>query len=89
MASPTRVWGVPSCSPTSYLQQLFKLLLEAVSQQIHQLASGKVHSAEEGELGITEQIEGVSTSLEHCRLRMLHHYLLELLQEQLQVLREK
>lgn len=86
---PTRVWGVLSFSPSSYLQQLFKFLLEAVSQQIYQLAAGKVHPAKERELRITEQIEGVSSSLKHHWLCMLHHYLLELLQEQLQVLREK
>lgn len=88
-ASPTQVWGVPSRSPTSNLQQLFKLLLEAVSQQIHKLAAGKVHPAEERELRITEQIEGMSTSLKHRWFCVLHHHLLELLQEQLQVLREK
>lgn len=31
----------------------------------------------------------MSTSLKHRRLRVLHHHLLELLQEQLQVLTEK
>ena len=89
MASPTKVWGVLSRSPTSNLKQFFKLLLEAVCQEIHQLAAGKVHPGEERELRITQQIEGVSASLKHRRLRVLHHHLLELLQEQLQVLREK
>ena len=89
MASPTQVWGVLSHSPTSNLKQFFKLLLEAVSQEIHQLAAGKVHPAEERELRITQQIEGVSASLKHCGLCVFHHHLLELLQEQLQVLREK
>lgn len=89
MASPTRVWRVLSHSPTSNLKQFFKLLLEAVGQEIHQLAARKVHPAEERELRITQQIEGVSASLKHCGLRVFHHHLLELLQEQLQVLREK
>lgn len=89
MASPTQVWGVLSHSPTSNLKQFFKLLLEAVGQEIHQLAAGKVHAGEKCELRITQQIEGVSACLKHRRLRMLHHHLLELLQEQLQVLRKK
>lgn len=89
MASPTQVWGVLSRGPTSNLKQFFELLLEAVGQEIHQLAAGKVHPGEERELRITQQIEGVSTSLKHCRLRVLYHHLLELLQEQLQMLREK
>lgn len=87
--SPTRVCGVLSLSPSSYLQQLSKFLLEAVGQQIHQLAAGKVHTAEERELRITEHIESMSSSLKHCWVCMLHHHLLELLQEQLQVLRKK
>lgn len=75
--------------PGSHLQQFVELLLEAVSQQIHELATGKVHPAEEGELGVAEQAEGVSSSLEHRGLCVLHHHLLQLLQQQLQVLRGK